>query len=108
MTDKLEAFRDIVSFEDVSLINERDEVVQDFYEGCQGDSLVINKWFGIQASADTTRVLDEVGLIMPHNTPYLLTNYYAMTSLWLSRLFFERGLSSGDTMGAMVTVAAPL
>ena len=45
---------------------ERGEVLARFYERWQGEPLVVNKWFGVQAMAERATVVEEVAALMEH------------------------------------------
>merc|ERR1712157_309220 len=55
MTDKMAALSNIVCFEDS--FPEKAKVLQSFYADANSDPLVINKWFAVQALADSPNVL---------------------------------------------------
>ena len=44
----------------------RDEAIEKFYNDADGDALVLNKWFAIQAMADLPDVLDRVKKLREH------------------------------------------
>lgn len=44
----------------------RDEALQKFYDDAEGDALVLNKWFSVQALADLPDVLDRVKELKKH------------------------------------------
>jgi aminopeptidase N len=44
----------------------RDEAIQKFYDDAEGDALVLNKWFMVQATADLPDVLDRVKELKKH------------------------------------------
>ncbi len=62
MTDSISAFRAIVHKE----IPERTEVIEAFYEKWKDDSLVLDKWFAMQATAPLPSILDHVKALMGH------------------------------------------
>ena len=67
MTDKLAAMGILSSVwgsEDAEAL--RDEVLSDFYKEADGDALVLNKWFSVQASSSKPTVLDDVKALMKH------------------------------------------
>ena len=65
MTDKYAALGALASMdgEGASL---RDEALQKFYDDANGDALVLNKWFTVQALADLPDVLDRVKALTKH------------------------------------------
>ncbi|CAK0864942.1 unnamed protein product [Prorocentrum cordatum] len=63
MTDKLAAFQSLVEMPDAP---ETKEAVQRFYDEAKGDFNVINKWFAMQALADTEDSLQRVEKLMEH------------------------------------------
>ena len=44
----------------------RDEALEQFYNDANGDALVLNKWFTVQATADLPDVLDRVKKLKEH------------------------------------------
>jgi aminopeptidase N len=44
----------------------RDEALKTFYDDAEGDALVLDKWFSVQAVADLPDVLDRVQLLKKH------------------------------------------
>ncbi len=65
MTDKVSALNCLVSMKgDASSI--RDEFLQRFYDEAQGDALVLDKWFMIQAMADQPDILDRIQRLREH------------------------------------------
>lgn len=46
--------------------DERDKALAQFYEKCQGQPLVINKWLALQASSTLPDTLDKVKALMKH------------------------------------------
>lgn len=65
MTDKVAAFSCLSSMDGEGAPT-RDKIVQQFYEEADGDSLVLNKWFTIQAMADLPDILDRVKALRAH------------------------------------------
>jgi aminopeptidase N len=65
MTDKMAALNALVSM-DGAAASTRDEVIQRFYDEANGDALVLNKWFSVQALADLPDVLDRVKALTKH------------------------------------------
>lgn len=57
MTDKVSAFSCLSSMSGKGA-TARDRITQQFYDEANGDPLVINKWFSIQAMADLPDILD--------------------------------------------------
>jgi aminopeptidase N len=54
MTDQMTAFRSLVHHQSSS----SDEVIQQFYQQWQGDNLVMDKWFTVQATAPSLMAAD--------------------------------------------------
>lgn len=65
MTDKMAALSALASM-DGSGAEARDWALQKFYEDADGYSLVLNKWFTVQALADLPDVLDRVKKLTTH------------------------------------------
>jgi len=62
MTDKLAAFSCLADIPG----EYREKAVQKFYDDAEGDALVLNKWFMVQAAADLPDILDRVKALMDH------------------------------------------
>ncbi|MCX5863473.1 MAG: aminopeptidase N [Deltaproteobacteria bacterium] len=62
MTDQMAAFAALAH----SARPERQQVIADFYQQWQGDSLVLDKWFAVQATAPLPETLAEVQGLMAH------------------------------------------
>jgi aminopeptidase N len=62
MTDQLAAFAPLVH----SARPERRQAIADFYRQWQGDPLVLDKWFAVQATSPLPETLDEVRALMGH------------------------------------------
>lgn len=62
MTDTIAALTELASIN----CNERIEALIDFYNDWLNNPLVINKWFAIQALADSENVLDQVKALLKH------------------------------------------
>lgn len=62
MTDKAAALMALTGLESP----ERAEALQTFYTDAKGDALVLNKWFAIQAAADTPTVLEQLKALKKH------------------------------------------
>ena len=62
MTDQMAAFSTLAH----SGRPERQQVIADFYQQWQGDSLVLDKWFAVQATAPLPETLGEVQALMSH------------------------------------------
>jgi aminopeptidase N len=62
MTDRLAAFTYLVH----SVYPEKQALVDDFYKQWKGDTLVLDKWFAIQAMSPQDNVLSEVKSLMSH------------------------------------------
>jgi len=65
MTDKTAALSALASMDGEGAAA-RDSVMQAFYDNANGDALVLNKWFSIQAMADLPDVLDRVKQLTKH------------------------------------------
>ena len=65
MTDEMAALNALASM-DGEGASARDEILQKFYEEANGDALVLNKWFSVQALADLPDVLDRVKGLIEH------------------------------------------
>eukprot|EP01070_Trichotokara_eunicae_P008661 Trichotokara_eunicae@DN5837_c0_g1_i2.p1 len=63
MTDKISGYRELVDFVG---FEERDKAITEFYEYADGDDLIIDKWFAVQAAADIPNVIDEVKKLYKH------------------------------------------
>jgi aminopeptidase N len=62
MTDRQAALGVLASLD----VPQRQVALDDFYDRYQGDSLVIDKWFGLQASASRSDTLDTVEALRGH------------------------------------------
>jgi len=62
MTDQMAAFAALAH----AARPERQQVIADFYQQWQGDSLVLDKWFAVQATAPLPETLAEVQALMAH------------------------------------------
>jgi aminopeptidase N len=65
MTDKVAALSALASMDGEGAAA-RDEAIQKFYDDANGDALVLNKWFQLQAMADLPDVLDRVKKLKEH------------------------------------------
>ncbi len=65
MTDKIAALTAMASMDGAGA-PARDKTLQRFYEEANGDALVLNKWFSVQAMADLPDVLDRVKALTKH------------------------------------------
>jgi len=65
MTDKVAALGCLASM-DGAAADARDEIVLRYYEEADGDALVLDKWFAIQALADLLDILDRVQKLKEH------------------------------------------
>ena len=65
MTDKMAAFSALASMKGEGAAA-RDAAIQQFYDDANGDALVLNKWFTVQAVADLPDVLDRVKKLTSH------------------------------------------
>lgn len=62
MTDRLAALAVICHGES----QQRSDCLADFYNRAAGNSLVINKWFAVQAMARRTRIVDDIESLVAH------------------------------------------
>jgi len=65
MTDKMAALSCLSSMDGVAAAA-RDEALSQFYEDANGDALILNKWFSLQASSHLEDVLDRVKKLTDH------------------------------------------
>jgi len=65
MTDKMAALSSLASM-DGEGADARDKAIETFYHDANGDALVLNKWFSVQAMADLPDVLDRVKKLKEH------------------------------------------
>jgi len=65
MTDKLAAFNILASMSGEGE-SAREEAIRKFYDEAEGDSLVLDKWFAVQADADLPDVLERVEKLVNH------------------------------------------
>jgi aminopeptidase N len=65
MTDKVAALSCLASMRGEGAAT-RDEILQRFYDEANGDALVLNKWFTIQAMADLPDILDRIKALKEH------------------------------------------
>jgi len=65
MTDKLAALNALASMDGEGAAA-RDSALEQFYHDADGDALVLNKWFSVQALADLPDVLDRVKELTKH------------------------------------------
>jgi aminopeptidase N len=73
MTDKMAGLMALASM-DGKGADARDEAMKQFYEDAKGDSLVLNKWFTVQATADLPDVLDRVKKLKTSHPDFTLRN----------------------------------
>jgi aminopeptidase N len=73
MTDKMAGLMALASM-DGKGAPVRDEAMQQFYDDANGDSLVLNKWFMVQATADLPDVLDRVKKLKDSHPDFTLRN----------------------------------
>mmetsp|Transcript_18258 Transcript_18258/g.26769 ORF Transcript_18258/g.26769 Transcript_18258/m.26769 type:complete len:1003 (-) Transcript_18258:132-3140(-) len=66
MTDKIAALAALSSM-DGEGADARDAAIQKFYDDANGDALVLDKWFAVQATADLPDVLDRVKALTKHS-----------------------------------------
>ncbi len=76
MTDRLAALAALASHD----CPERDQALEQFYKSAEGDALVLNKWFGIQALADLPDVVARAKNLKSH-PDFLLSNPNRFRSL---------------------------
>ncbi|MDD2542085.1 MAG: aminopeptidase N, partial [Desulfuromonadaceae bacterium] len=76
MTDTIDALTPLVSCD----CPERREVLDDFYRRWQGDRLVVDKWFSLQASSILPKTVDELQTLLSHPA-FELTNPNRFRSL---------------------------
>jgi aminopeptidase N len=72
MTDKMSALSVLVSMDGAGA-SARDKALQRFYDEANGDALVLNKWFTVQALSTLPDVLDRVKALTKHKD-FTLTN----------------------------------
>lgn len=65
MTDKMAALNALASM-DGEGADARDAGLQRFYDEANGDALILNKWFSVQATANLPDVLDRVKALTKH------------------------------------------
>jgi len=65
MTDKMAALNALVSMDGAGAVA-RDTALETFYKDAEGDALVLNKWFSVQALANLPDVLDRVKALTEH------------------------------------------
>lgn len=65
MTDKMAGFVALASMKGKGAAA-RDEAIQRFYDDAEGDALVLNKWFTVQATANLPDVLERVKALKSH------------------------------------------
>jgi aminopeptidase N len=73
MTDKVAGLAALSSM-DGKAAPTRGKAMQQFYDDANGDSLVLNKWFSIQAMADLPDVLDRVKELKASHPDFTLRN----------------------------------
>jgi aminopeptidase N len=73
MTDKVAGLMALASMDGKGAAA-RDEAMQQFYDDAKGDSLVLNKWFTIQATANLPDVLDRVKQLKASHPDFTLRN----------------------------------
>merc|ERR1719215_1020887 len=66
MTDKLAALNALASM-DGEGASARDEALEEFYKDANGDALLLNKWFSVQALSNLPDVLDRVKALTKHS-----------------------------------------
>lgn len=73
MTDKMAGLMAMASMDGKGSAA-RDEAMQQFYDDANGDALVLNKWFTVQATADLPDVLDRVKQLKSSHPDFTLRN----------------------------------
>lgn len=73
MTDKLAAFSILASMSGEGAIA-RDSAIEKFYNDANGDPLVLNKWFSVQADAELPDILDRVIKLSSSHPDFSLKN----------------------------------
>jgi aminopeptidase N len=74
MTDRYAALSSLVSMGgEESVVSRREAALKKFYDDAEGDALVIDKWFAVQALSDLPDVLDKVKALVVH-PEFTLTN----------------------------------
>lgn len=73
MTDKMAGLTALASMDGVGAAA-RDEAMQKFFDDAEGDSLVLNKWFTVQATADLPDVLDRVKELKKSHPDFKMRN----------------------------------
>jgi len=63
MSDKMSALNALASMDSSPLC---EKALQTFYDEAEGDALVLNKWFTVQALADVPNILDKVKTLTAH------------------------------------------
>jgi len=81
MTDKVAALSALAGMDGEEAAPARDEALRRFYEEANGDPLVLDKWFSIQASADLPDVLERVRELKTTHPDFSLTNPNRFRSL---------------------------
>ncbi len=76
MTDTIDALTPLVSYD----CPERRETLDDFYRRWQGDRLVVDKWFSLQAASTLPQTVDELQTLLSHPA-FELTNPNRFRSL---------------------------
>merc|ERR1719223_1454483 len=62
MTDRISALNELVNMD----TPQREKALKIFYDDAEGDALVLNKWFSVQALASVDDVLDRVKALTKH------------------------------------------
>merc|ERR1712072_1766 len=66
MTDKIAAFSVLASMSGEEAASTRDDITQRFYDEAEGDALVLDKWFAVQASADRPDIIHVAKKLRQH------------------------------------------
>ncbi|MFH1020075.1 MAG: aminopeptidase N [Pseudomonadota bacterium] len=109
MTDQMAAFAALAH----SARPERQQVINDFYRQWQGDPLVLDKWFAVQATAPLPETLAEVQGLM-HHPAFQLKNPNKVRSLIGSfaasnpRCFHEVSGKGYDFLAGQILALDPL
>ena len=90
MTDKIAALGSLLVCPNNADTNDQATALDMFHRDAQGDALVLNKWFSIQASSDMTDLIDHVEVLRNHND-FTLSNpnrARSLISVFASNLFY--------------------
>jgi len=97
LTDKIAALSSLASMDGEGAVA-REDALQKYYNDADGDALVLNKWFAVQATANLPDVLDRVKKLSAH-PDFSLSNPNRFRSLILAfttnSAFFHAGNGEG-------------